>query len=133
MSAPLVGVRVIVAEDHQDTRDILEQVLRDLGATVTTAATAREALDLIGAADIVVTDFSMPDRDGAWLLEQVNQQAHPIPVIALSGFAESQVPRLAQAPFARKLLKPIDPWVAGDVIREVLRGRKGQPGGEEGS
>jgi hypothetical protein len=41
----------------------------------------------------------------------------------VSGFAEQQVPRLAQAPFARKLLKPVDPWQLAELIVEVLRGR----------
>jgi hypothetical protein len=28
-----------------------------------------------------------------------------------------------QAPFARKLLKPVDPWALADVVVEVLHGR----------
>lgn len=77
---------------------------------------------MVPAADIILTDFSMPEHDGVWLLEQVNRSPHPIPVIAVSGFAESQVPRLAQAPFTRKLLKPVDPWKLAELIVEVLRG-----------
>jgi hypothetical protein len=30
---------------------------------------------------------------------------------------------LARAPFARKLLKPVDPWKLAELIVEVLRGR----------
>jgi len=120
---PLAGIRLVIAEDHDDTRDVLEQVLRRLGATVTAVALAREALGMVTAADIIVTDLAMADEDGVWLLEQVNQHQHPIPVIAVSGSAESQVPRLAQAPFARKLLKPVDPWALADMIAEVLHGR----------
>lgn len=63
-------------------------------------------LEMVPVADITLTDFSMPEHDGVWLLEQLNQHPRPIPVISVSGFAESQVPRLAQAPFARKLPKP---------------------------
>jgi CheY-like chemotaxis protein len=121
MAEPLTGIRVVIAEDHDDTRDILEQVLRHLGATVTAVALAREALGMVPGADIIVTDLSMPEEDGVWLLEQVNQHPRPIPVIVVSGFAESQVARLAQAPFARKLLKPVDPWQLGDEILEVVR------------
>ena len=125
---PLAGIRLVIAEDHDDTRDVLEQVLRHLGATVTAVTLAREALGMVSAADIIVTDLAMPGEDGVWLLEQVNAHQRPIPVIVVSGFAEEQVPRLAEAPFARKLLKPVDPWVVGDIIREVLRGGDGQPG-----
>jgi CheY-like chemotaxis protein len=121
--APLAGIRIVIAEDHDDTRDILEQVLGQLGAAVTAVTGAREALGMVRSADIIVTDFLMPGEDGVWLLEQVNQHPRPIPVIVVSGFAESQVPRLAEAPFVRKLLKPVDPWELGDIIGDVLRGK----------
>jgi CheY-like chemotaxis protein len=58
--------------------------------------------------DIVLTDFVMPGDDGVWLLEQVNKHPRAIPVVAVSGFDESQEPRLAAAPFAGKMLKPLD-------------------------
>jgi CheY-like chemotaxis protein len=120
---PLAGIRIVIAEDHDDTRDILEQVLRRLGATVTAVAIAREALGMVSTADIIVTDLAMPEENSVWLLEQVNQHPRPIPIIAVSGSAESLVPRLAQAPFARKLLKPVDPWALAEVIAEVVQAR----------
>jgi len=123
MADLLTGVRIVIAEDHDDTRYIVEHVLRHLGATITGAATASEALGMVPEADIILTDFSMPGHDGVWLLEQVNRLPKPVPVISVSGFAEQQVPRLAQAPFARKLLKPVDPWQLAELIVEVLRGR----------
>jgi hypothetical protein len=51
----------------------------------------------------------------------VNLQARPVPVLLASGFAPEQVPRLAEAAFARKLLKPVDPWELSGVIGDVLR------------
>jgi len=121
----LTGIRIVIAEDHDDTRDILEQVLRHLGGTVTALGLAREALNMVPSTDIIITDFSMPEEDGVWLLEQVNRQPRPIPVISVSGFAEQHVPRLAQAPFARKLLKPVDPFHLSEVILEVVRVARG--------
>ena len=100
----------------------MEQALRHLGGTVAAVATVREALDVVAAADILVTDLSLPDEDGVWLLEQVNQLPRAIPVIAVSGFAEVDVPRFLQAAFAWKLVKPVDPWQLADVILEVVRG-----------
>ena len=106
-------------------RDILEQTLRFQGAIVTSVATAREALTAVPQAAIVVADFVMPGEDGVWLLEQINQRPKPVPVIALTGLAESQHPRLAAAPFARKLLKPLDPFDLGTEIVQVLNIRSG--------
>jgi two-component system, chemotaxis family, CheB/CheR fusion protein len=104
----LAGIRILVVEDNDDNREILATALTLEGATVTAVSTAREALPLLSKVDIILTDFVMPGEDGVWLLEQVNTHPRPIPVIAISGFDESQEPRLAAAPFAGKLLKPLD-------------------------
>jgi len=122
---PLSGIHVLIVDDHDDTRDILEQTLRFQGAIVTSVATAREALTAVPQAAIVVADFVMPGDDGVWLLEQINQRPRPVPVIALTGLAESQHPRLAAAPFTRKLLKPVDPFDLGAEILQVLKIRRG--------
>ena len=117
----LVGVRVLVVEDHGDSREILTQMLRFYGAIVTTASTALDALSAVPDAHIVVTDFALPPgEDGVWLLEQVNGHPRPVPVILVSGFSETQNERLAAAPFARKLLKPIEPEKLCQEIADVL-------------
>jgi CheY-like chemotaxis protein len=123
MAESLNGVRILLVEDHGDTLDLLQQVLRPLGATVTAVLTARAALALVADADIVVTDYKLPEEDGVWLLDQINLQPRPIPVLLVSGFTQEQMPELAAAPFVRKLLKPIDPWELGGIIEEVLSGR----------
>jgi CheY-like chemotaxis protein len=108
MSQALAGVKILVVEDDDDSREILAHALTLEGATVTAVSAAREALARLPKTDIVLTDFAMPGDDGVWLLDQVNQQSRRILVIAISGYAESQEPRLAAATFAGKLLKPLD-------------------------
>ena len=72
--------RILVVEDHRDSREILEEMLRFYGATVWTVSTAREAFALLPGADIVVTDYALPPgQDGVWLLEQVNREPRPVP------------------------------------------------------
>jgi CheY-like chemotaxis protein len=132
MADSLIGIRIILVEDHDDCREIFATMLRFHGAVVTAVANAREAIGIVTHADIVVTDFSMPGGDdGAWLLDRVNEQPRPIPVIVLSGFAESQLPGLASTRFARKLLKPIDPEQLSRAIIQVLQGTDG-PGSDGG-
>jgi CheY-like chemotaxis protein len=55
MSANLTGIRVVVVEDHGDSREILEQMLGFYGAIVTTVSTASDALAIAPDADIIVT------------------------------------------------------------------------------
>jgi CheY-like chemotaxis protein len=112
----LTGRRVLIVEDHADSRHILEQCLMSIGVTVLTAGTAEDALERLDGVEVVVTDFALPGESGVWLLERINESPRPLPVILLSGFAETQIKAVAQAPFARKLLKPFDPW---DLAKEI--------------
>jgi CheY-like chemotaxis protein len=119
----LVGVRVLVVEDHEDSREILQQVLTFEGALVTTAASAREALDKVDRVDVVVTDIAMPGEGGLWLSTQIERGAHRPPVIAVTGFDDDR--NVAGVGFARVLRKPIDPWRLCEEIHTVLQGRPG--------
>jgi CheY-like chemotaxis protein len=121
MASVLDGIRIILVEDHEDSRDVMEQSLRAHGATVTGVSSAREALLKLPDADIIVTDLALPGEDGIWLCQQVRQRPRPVPVIAFSGYTEDQVPGMKHAGFARMLLKPLEPGQLGTVIFDVLR------------
>ena len=130
MAPALDGIRVILVEDHEDSREVMEQSLHLQGAAVTSVSSAREALARVPDADIIVTDLALPGEDGVWLCEQVRQRPRPVPVIAFSGYTEEQVPGMKQAGFARTLLKPLEPGELGKVIFEVLRrAGSGDPAG----
>jgi CheY-like chemotaxis protein len=120
----LVGVRVLVVEDHDDSRDLLEQVLEHVGALVVTARSADEGLAHVGDVDVVVTDIAMPGHDGFWLLHEVRRRHQPVPVIAVSGYSDLQEKALREAAFARVLRKPIEPWVLCQEVAAVTRPRR---------
>ncbi len=66
---------VLIVDDEADIRDSLSSILTDEGYTVTTAATATEALELIKDAsyDVVLLDIWLPDRDGLDTLADIRQ------------------------------------------------------------
>ena len=113
----LAGLRILVVDDDADSRDLLQQAFGFLGAAVVATKCADDALAAVAQVDVVITDFALRGKDGAWLLAQVNASARPIPVILLSGYCEQQSKAVADAPFARKLLKPVDPWDLARAIR----------------
>jgi CheY-like chemotaxis protein len=125
VTGPLAGIRVLVVDDDEDTRIVLEEVLANLGARVTALGNAEDAIVAASDVDVVITDVAMPGVDGVWLLEQITALPRPMPVIAMSGYAERHVARFAQAPFARKLLKPVEGSQLTDVVCEILRARAG--------
>ncbi len=80
---------VLIVDDEAEIRESLENILREEGYIVTTAATATEALDLLrdAAYDVVLLDIWLPDRDGLDALGEIRQmeRAHVPEVVIISG------------------------------------------------
>lgn len=107
---------ILIVEDHDDSRMILQEILECEGCRVEAAANGREALDLLEAGprpDLVFLDMMMPVMDGAELLEAMGKDAalSTIPVVVVSASA-SRLPQGA----AGFLLKPVDPKVFADTV-----------------
>ncbi|HXH26254.1 MAG TPA: CHASE domain-containing protein [Vicinamibacterales bacterium] len=75
----LQGVRVVLVEDDDETRGLLEEGLSASGASVLSAPSAERALALLrdGAADLLVSDIALPDADGFALMRRVRTAARP--------------------------------------------------------
>ena len=56
--------QILVVEDEDHLRRIIELQLIDSGFAVEKASTAEEALPLIDRADLVITDFKLPGMTG---------------------------------------------------------------------
>lgn len=84
--------RVLVAEDHEDTRLLLRLLLEKLGVDVLEAADGEEAVRLILDArpDLVLLDVGLPRMDGLAVTRSVRAQepAGRVPIVFLSGRAE---------------------------------------------
>jgi CheY-like chemotaxis protein len=117
----LAGIQILVVDDHQDTRDLIEQVLTHAGASVVAASSARDALRAVDGMDVVVTDYSMPGETGLWLLDRICERPRPIPVLVVTGNTDRYADEIRKAPFARVLRKSLDPWQLCEVIAAVLR------------
>ena len=117
---PLRLFHILVVEDHDDSRDILDQILRHAGAAVTAVANARDALLMAGVVDAIVTDLAMPDADGRWLLAQIEARQYRVPVIAVTDHLEHYHDLLG-ARFTRVLKKPIDPDRLVAELLDVIR------------
>ena len=112
-SESLTGIRVLVVDDQPDNLELLDFVLKQEGAIVTTVNCATEALAIIAEnpPDILVSDIGMPDMDGYELLRQVralpSQQNKPLKAIALTAFAQQEdQERILKAGFQAYLSKP---------------------------
>jgi CheY-like chemotaxis protein len=118
------SLHVLIVEDHEDSRDMLRQILEYSGLHVSEAATADDALALATATrfDVVITDISLGGgiRDGVWLTQRLQRTAAPIPVVAMTGHKERQ-DELRRLGFAAVLIKPIDALNLAAIVQGVLR------------
>jgi PAS domain S-box-containing protein len=110
----LQGVRVLVVDDHPDSRDGLAAQLTSQGAEVATASNARETLAWLvdHTADVLLLDLRMPGEDGVSLLGAVRRLGPDrggMPAVAVSSFAEpADRQATLRAGFRAHLAKPVD-------------------------
>src|SRR5206468_12716475 len=66
----LNGLRVLIVEDHDDTRELVATVLEEHGACVDAAASASAAFEKFRQAppDLLVADIGLPGEDGYVLM-----------------------------------------------------------------
>lgn len=83
--------RILLVDDNPHGLSARKSVLQELGATVVTCSAASDALELFGEQDfdLVVTDYKMPRMNGDELISRLRKIELHIPVILLSGFADS--------------------------------------------
>jgi len=89
------NIRILVADDEPDMREIFAAWLRSLGCQVSEAADGLEALEVLaeGHFDAIVTDVRMPRVDGVELMRRLQRAGRYIPaVIFVSGFVDLSLP-----------------------------------------
>jgi PAS domain S-box-containing protein len=103
------GLRILLVEDHDDTREILGQVLRRKH-TVRDACNMATALEAAGQEpyDLVISDLGLPDGSGLDLIKRVHEM-QSVRGICLSGYGmEHDVSRSRAAGYELHLTKPVD-------------------------
>jgi CheY-like chemotaxis protein len=112
----LRGLHVLVVDDEPETLALLEFVIGQCDARVTTAERARDALAALEREpfDVLVSDVAMPEEDGHTFIRKVrtlrSNQGGRIPALALTAYARSEDRTAAfRAGFDMHLSKPIDP------------------------
>lgn len=126
----LRGIHVLLVEDDDDSRALLETVLQYCGALVTAVASAREAMSTLARVkpDVLLSDLSMPEQDGYWLIRAVRalpaERGGAIPAIVITAHGHPHgVDRTLDAGFQAHLRKPVDPWELARIVA-TFAGRK---------
>jgi PAS domain S-box-containing protein len=123
----LSAIRVLAVDDDTDSLALLRQVLESAGAHVSTANSARHALEVLeeGATDVLLAELGMPEMDGFELVAVVRTFADPrvsgLPAVALTAHAPHDRMRTLHGGFQAHLSKPIHPAELTAAVLSLAR------------
>jgi two-component system CheB/CheR fusion protein len=102
--------QILVVEDHEDTRNVLERLCSRCGL-VFTAATLHGALQLVQTTpfDVIISDIALPDGTGYALISEVRRRGINALSIALSAYSfPDDVQEAKLTGFDYHMRKPFD-------------------------
>jgi len=129
LAAPeLRGIRVLVVDDDDDSRDLVVSILQKCEAITLSASSAEQALSLILSErpDVIVSDIGMPGMDGYDLMRAIralpDEHAQRVPAVAVTAYARSEDRQRALAEgFQLHLAKPIEPAAFASAVARLSR------------
>jgi PAS domain S-box-containing protein len=136
----LEGVRVLVVDGSQMSRDSLRRMLEASGMRTEEASTGAAAMDVLARAaetrpfDAVVTEFALPDMDGLKLGRTLRQDPSVgnTPIVMLTASDQrGQGETAVQMGFVAYLTKPAKRTLIFDALARAVSRRVSQPRREE--
>src|SRR5579859_2683181 len=116
--------RILVVEDEEKLRRVIQLHLTSRDFEVEQAATAEEGLKGVDRADLVITDLRLPGMDGLELLAQIRRQNSVTPVIVMTAFGSIETAVEAmKAGAVDFLLKPFSLDHLMTVVNKALEVR----------
>jgi CheY-like chemotaxis protein len=119
--------RVLVVDDNADARNSIRMLLEMEGFAVCVAANGREAIEIHRRApvDIVLTDIFMPEKDGIETIQEIRAGNPSVQIAVISGSQKARLEPLKvvarELGVSSFLLKPVDPRVLIDTVKELAR------------
>jgi len=126
---------ILVVEDNENTRRLLETILRSSGYEVTPAPDAEEGLRILqeGTVDLVLLDLFLPGADGIQFLraraEMEPDRQPPVIVVSATEDMDTLRPQLRELGAKMALRKPFDVQELLDGVRQhaIKRAARARP------
>jgi len=93
-------VRTLVVDDSRAMRAILRRMLRELGYEVLEAGNGREGLEClrkVGAVDLALVDWNMPEMNGLDFLREVRKEPTYSGMIMMMVTTETEMEKVMEA------------------------------------
>ena len=115
--------KILVIDDEQGIRNLLDTLLRRKGYDVVLAESGRQGLELFRRErpDVIVLDLKMPEMDGLTVLRQIKNLDPGKPVIILTGAGTAEAERQVQALGVTEYVeKEFSLHLLGDSLKRLL-------------
>jgi CheY-like chemotaxis protein len=116
--------KVLIAEDYDDTRNLMRFLLESFGYQVLEAADGKEAVNTVEKEhpDLVLMDISMPVMDGLTATQMIRKSTTcaNLPIIAVTAYGDSYYRRAMEAGCDDLINKPLDFDNLEPVIQQYL-------------
>lgn len=129
-SRELTDTRVLVVDDEEDTREMLQTVLEAAGAEVLTAPSAGEGLKALTRwrPHLLICDLGMPGEDGYGFIRRVrslrSDAGGNVPAIALTGFVRiEERMRALEAGYQMFVPKPVEADELTMIVSTLIQNR----------
>jgi DNA-binding response OmpR family regulator len=116
-------IRVLIAEDDDDARNVYATYLQQKGMDVRAAADGLEALKLTARwkPDVAVLDLSMPKLAGDDVARQLRKKVSGLPILVISGYASFGEQRAREAGADEYCPKPCLPDDLVAIVKRLAR------------
>lgn len=115
-----MAATILIADDHDDNRELLQLLLAGAGYVVVEARDGKECLAMArdAAPDLILVDLSMPVLDGWGVFAELkaDQQTRTIPCMAVTAHAELDRNEAIERGFSAYISKPF----SGDHLLETI-------------
>ena len=114
---------ILLAEDHQDTSDLLVFLLNQLDYQVVTTTSIADTLTQAESAkfNLVVVDSLLTDGTGTELCKRIRQRDHTTPILFYSGRVfQKDVDEALLAGAQKYLTKPVDNSLFCQTVTELI-------------
>src|SRR5499427_8033095 len=116
--------RILVVEDEEKLRRVIELQLTSAGFDVDKAVSAEEGVKVVDRADLVLTDLRLPKMDGLEFLQMIRRQNAQVPVVMMTAYGSVETAVEAMKAGATDfLLKPFSLDHMMQVVQKALEMR----------
>ncbi len=116
-------MKFLIVDDSSTMRRIIKNSLKRIGfEDIIEAGNGREALEIFQEADIILTDWNMPEMDGLEFVKNVRTKNKAVPILMVTtNAAKDDIVEALKNGVNNYIVKPFTPETLKEKVEAVLR------------